>query len=321
MSILAYYDAISALANPALRRFMSWRTSQIHRLLTRGNPHRIPLDCRGGRILLASDHERMVVDVIALRRLGEFHTPPNDEGRAADTISECLLEDDHDRDSFRVVAVQHRHRNRAARAVEYRSRTGQWTHHHWVNNIRKPYNNHAMHAGRYVFWRRDHAMVLLPDTATMDFSTLYLPAFFKPTEFAIGDTADSTCCLVGLRGNKAGGYRLQLWLLEENDGGLRKSLLVDPSQTERFQEPPDIELPLDQVEGLDCEIPLRRVHRVSSGIAILYGQTARQQFAIDVKNRRLCGIFECADVLGFLLHMPWPPAMLLDHSRILVSQM
>jgi len=214
------------------------------------------------------------------------------------SISECLLQGRcDDAASFRVFSVQHRGCDQMVRAAEYDSCTRQWRRHQWVKNISRPQHDQAMHAGRLIFWRYEDTSLLLLDTATVEFSILGLPfTFFQPSMYAIGDTVDGVCCLVGLVGS-ANNLHLQVWLLKED--GVAKMW------------EPEKKVPVSQVLGRDAQ--LHQVHVVTNGVALLGGDRCHQ-FAINLKKMCIDAEFECS-ALGYPLHMPWPPAVLVETGR------
>jgi hypothetical protein len=128
----------------------------------------------------------------------------------------------------------------------------------------------------------------------MEFSTLGLPfTFFQESMYAIGDTEDDMCCLVGLVGS-INNLHLQLWLLKENGAA-------------KMWEP-ERKILVSQVLGRD--IQLRQVHAVTNGLALLCWDQSRQ-FAINLKKMCIDSEFEC-NALGYPLQMPWPPAVLAE---------
>ncbi|TVU33807.1 hypothetical protein EJB05_15616, partial [Eragrostis curvula] len=252
------------------------------------------LDCRGGRLLLATGERRVVYNPVSGRRVADFVHPQNDA--LTDTIAECLLQGDGHGDdagpSFRVVSVQHHRRDSTVRAVEYSSSTREWQFHQWADNIGRPQDYQAMQAGRLIFWRYKESLTLMLDTATMDFSIKILPcAFFPRCKYAIGDTEDGSCCLVGLVGSMHD-LQLHLWLLQDNGDAKSRE--------------PDKKVPM--IRELVDNARLCQVHAVINGLALLCWDQ-RKQFAIDLEKMCLQAKFECT-ALGYPLHMPWPPAVL-----------
>ncbi|PVH38649.1 hypothetical protein PAHAL_5G316700 [Panicum hallii] len=252
------------------------------------------LDCHNSRLLLSRGESRAVYNPVSGREPLWLPLPQNSplEGTF---ISECLLQGhSDDAASFRVVSVQHRGRDQMVRAAEYDSCTRQWHRHQWVMNINRPQHEQAMHAGRLIFWRYEDTSLLLLDTATVEFSILGLPfPFFQLSMYAIGDTVNGVCCLVGLVGS-INNLHLQVWLLKED--GVTKTW------------EPENKVPVSQVFGRDAQ--LNQVHVVTNGVALLGGGRCHQ-FAINLKKMCIDAEFECS-ALGYPLQMPWPPAVLVE---------
>jgi len=114
--------------------------------------------------------------------------------------------------------------------------------------------------------------------------------------YAIGDTVDGVCCLVGLVGSIKS-LHLQVWLLKED--GVTKTW------------EPEKKVPVSQVLGRDAQ--LHQVHVVTNGVALLAGDRCHQ-FAINLKKMCIDAEFECS-TLGYPLQMPWPPAVLVETGR------
>ncbi|KXG21741.1 uncharacterized protein LOC110430545 [Sorghum bicolor] len=254
------------------------------------------LDCHNGRLLLSRGESRAVFDPASAR---EPVWLPQNSPLPSTFISECLLQGhSDDAASFRVVSVQQRGHDRLLRAAEYHSHTRQWHCHQWVKDINRPQHDQAMHAGRFIFWRYDDTSSLLLDTATMEFSILGIPfTFFQESMYAIGDTEDDMCCLVGLVGS-INNIHLQVWLLKANGAANMWE--------------PERKILVSQVLGRD--IQLRQVHAVTNGLALLCWDQSRQ-FAINLKKMCIDSEFECS-ALGYPLQMPWPPAVLVETNEM-----
>ncbi|KAK8452836.1 hypothetical protein SEVIR_5G177600v4 [Setaria viridis] len=250
------------------------------------------LDCHSNRLLLSRGESRAVYDPVSGR---EPLWLPQNSPLEGTFISECLLQGhSDDATSFRVVSLQHRGRDQMVRAAEYDSCTRQWHRHQWVKNIKRPQHDQAMHSDRLIFWRYEDASLLLLDMATVEFSILGLPfTFFQPSMYAIGDTDDGVCCLVGLVGS-INNLHLQVWLLKE-DGAVKTW-------------EPEKKVPVSQVLGRDAQ--LHQVHVVTNGLALLCWDRCHQ-FAINLRKMCINAEFECS-ALGYPLQMPWPPAVLVE---------
>nr|CAB3466488.1 unnamed protein product [Digitaria exilis] len=251
------------------------------------------LDCHNSRLLLSRGESRAVYDPVSGREpLWFLQNSPLQEGTSI--ISECLLQGcGDDAASFRVVSVEHRGRDQMVRAAEYDSCTRQWRRHQWVKNINRPQDDKAMRAGsRFIFWRYQDTSLLLLDMATVEFSIVGLPfTFFQPSMYAVGDTDNGVCCLVGLVGS-INNLHLQVWLLKED--GAAKTWV------------PEKKVPVTQVLGKDAQ--LLQVRVVTNGLALLCWDRCHQ-FAINLKKMCVDAEFECS-ALGYPLQMPWPPAVL-----------
>ncbi|KAL6620789.1 hypothetical protein ACP70R_035928 [Stipagrostis hirtigluma subsp. patula] len=255
------------------------------------------LDCHAGRLLLRRGESRAVYDPLSGRRAVWLASLPGE------FFSECLLRGHGDAASFRVVAVQHQRRGRdqMVRAAEYDSGAGQWRFHPWVNEIKRPQCDQAMHAGSLLFWRYQASVSLSLDTMTMEFSIVNLPTFLQQSDYAMGDTEDGRCCLVGLAGSSMYDLHLQVWLLQEDVAARSWK--------------PDKNVPVNQVLGFWAK--LRRVHAVTNGIAVLCWDE-RRQFMIDLKQMCLIGEFECA-ALGYPMQMPWPATVFVETGSEIID--
>ncbi|CAL5030753.1 unnamed protein product [Urochloa decumbens] len=288
----SFHLADSVRSDPALSSFAYRGDFDLAGL--ESHPKWSLLDCNGGRLLLSDGKSLVVYDPSSSRCVAKI--PPCHPWN--DSIAECLLRRDSDDSpspsSFGVVCVQHCRGERMVRAVEYDSHTRRWRNHQCAEKIMRPERDQAMHAGRLNFWRYKKSLLLVLDTTTMGFSIIPLPcAFFQPQKYAIGDTEDGGCCLVGLVGTMWE-LKLQVWLLQENGAAKSKE--------------PDMDVPVSKVNGLRARVC--QVHVVSNGLAFLWSNQ-RRQFVVDLKKMCLKVEFECLN-LGYPLHMPWPPALLVE---------
>uniref|UniRef100_J3L0D8 F-box protein AT5G49610-like beta-propeller domain-containing protein n=1 Tax=Oryza brachyantha TaxID=4533 RepID=J3L0D8_ORYBR len=266
-----------------------------------GDPHWHLRDCRNGRLLLCRGRSVAVYDPVSRRR-DSFRRPEDDP--FSDTyVADCLLHGHGDygaASSFRVVSVQ-RH-GRRMRAVEFRSGTGEWSFHPWMENVRRPRRGQAMHAAGMIFWKCEENSLLLLDTRTMEFSMLPLPvSFFQPSKYAVGEMEDGVCCLVCLDGTMDNIY-IQVWLLMEDGGG----------GTGRRWEL-EKEMPVSEV--LDGRSLVRQVRTVAGGLVLVSWDERHPQFAIDLKNMKVTAEFMCSGP-AYLFQAPWPPAVLLDTEYV-----
>nr|CAB3462605.1 unnamed protein product [Digitaria exilis] len=283
--------ADSVRSDRALARFV--RAGDFNLTGLDSHPEWRLLDCHNSRLLLSRGESRAVYDPVSGREpLWFLQNSPLQEGTSI--ISECLLQGrGGDAASFCVVSVEHRGRDQMVRAAEYNSCTRQWRRHQWVKNINRPQDDKAMRAGsRFIFWRYQDTSLLLLDMATVELSIVGLPfTFFQPSMYAVGDTDNGVCCLVGLVGS-INNLHLQVWLLKED--GAAKTWV------------PEKKVPVSQVLGKDAQ--LLQVRVVTNGLALLCWDRCHQ-FAINLKKMCVDAEFECS-ALGYPLQMPWPPAVL-----------
>ncbi|KAK3127916.1 hypothetical protein QOZ80_7AG0580130 [Eleusine coracana subsp. coracana] len=258
------------------------------------------LDCHNGRLLLARGDEAVeVYSPFSCKSISVCL--PQDDFLPAN-FSTCLLQGHgDDAASFRVVSVQHRRRpSRMVRAIEYDSRTKEWTEHPWetLKNIEvSSGKGKVMHAGELIFCKCKGSSLLMLDTRSMVFSPLPLPLDNNKKHCVIGEMEDGVCCFasvdaVGLWNN----IHFRVWKLEKLEWKLEK------------------DMPMKQLLGDNADNSYYSVRALTNGIALLCS-SKRQHFAIDLKTFSVKDKFQfegsTAYPLGqhfaYPLQMPWPP--------------